>query len=394
MPRANIALIRVPIRLGPYWTSGTGARQLEVAARAKGAPSEAETSHCASDIRQQLAATNTGRRAPAARRAASAPQRNKKTMAEPVPAPDVGDLPDLPDAPGVLGPPVVDVPGSAVQIAVQTPAPAQPEAPHPGDVPQFPPGFPMMMPPTADGQGYPPVMVMPPYGYYYMPQLAPQQPGQVQPQFVPPAAGAAAPPGLPQPRVPPHAFFGYMPAAEPVAPPPAPPKKKAAPRKRQKTSRINRSLIGFEHDPRDVAFESLRFSDSLRSQYNNALRHFVGYVKERKMDPAEAVVFVSPDGVAKDDMLRDFARYLHDSDGVTDSVFRNCLKWMQKNLEAQMTALDLPPPKAYVSRLPGMRELNHLQRPKQMAQRAIADAKDAELIRKLNAKGRGVAPGP
>ena len=197
---------------------------------------------------------------------------------------------------------------------------------------------------------------------------------------------------LPQ-GVPVHASVGYMPAAAEPARPPAPPKRKAVPRKRQ-TSKINRSLIGFEHDPRDVAFESLRFSDSLRSQYNNALRHFVGYVKERKMDPAEAVVFVSPDGVAKDDMLRDFARYLHDSDGVTDSVFRNCLKWMQKNLEAQMTALDLPPPKAYVSRLPGMRELNHLQRPKQMAQRAIADAKDAELIRKLNAKGRGVAPGP
>ena len=339
-------------------------------------------------------------------------------MAEPVPAPDVGDLPDLPDAPGVLGPPVADVAEQTARCiegdvatvpSMPAPAPEAPQAPHPGDVPQIPfpmmmpqptadgqPGFPMMMPqPTADGQpGYPPLMVMPPYGYYYMPQLSPQQAGgAVQPQFVPPAAGAAAPPGLPQPRVPPHAFFGYMPQPE-VAPPPAPPKKKAAPRKRQKTSRINRSLIGFEHDPRDVAFESLRFSDSLRSQYNNALRHFVGYVKERKMDPAEAVVFVSPDGVAKDDMLRDFARYLHDSDGVTDSVFRNCLKWMQKNLEAQMTALDLPPPKAYVSRLPGMRELNHLQRPKQMAQRAIADAKDAELIRKLNAKGRGVAPGP
>ena len=225
-----------------------------------------------------------------------------------------------------------------------------------------------------------------PYGYYYMPQLAPQQP-QVPPQLCHLLRALRRRPDCPS-RVPPHAFFGYMPAPEVAPPAPAPPKKKAAPRKRQKTSRINRSLIGFEHDPRDVAFESLRFSDSLRSQYNNALRHFVGYVKERKMDPAEAVVFVSPDGVAKDDMLRDFARYLHDSDGVTDSVFRNCLKWMQKNLEAQMTALDLPPPKAYVSRLPGMRELNHLQRPKQMAQRAIADAKDAELIRKLNAKGR------
>ena len=82
-----------------------------------------------------------------------------------MPAPDVGDLPDLPDAPGVLGPPVVDVPGSAVQIAVQTPAPAQPEAPHP-DMMQLPPGFPMMMPqPAADGStpGYPPLMVMPPF---------------------------------------------------------------------------------------------------------------------------------------------------------------------------------------------------------------------------------------
>ena len=151
-------------------------------------------------------------------------------------------------------------------------------------------------------------------------------------------------------------------------------------------------MIGFERDPRDVAFEALRFSDSLGpTQYNNALRHFVGYVKERKMDPAEAIVFVSPDGVAKDDMLRDFARNLHDSDRVTESVFRNCLKWMQKNLEAQMTALDLPPPKAYVSRLPGMRELSCSQYSKRMAQRAITDAKDAELLRKLNQR-RGVAP--
>ena len=49
-----------------------------------------------------------------------------------------------------------------------------------------------------------------------------------------------------------------------------------------------------------------------------------------------------------------------------------------------MTALDLPPPKAYVSYLPGMRELNHHQRSKMMAQQAINDAKDAELLRKLN----------
>ena len=89
-----------------------------------------------------------------------------------------------------------------------------------------------------------------------------------------------------------------MPAAAEPARPPAPPKRKAVPRKRQ-TSKINRSLIGFEHDPRDTAFEALHFADSLRSQYNNALRHFVGYVKEKKMDPTEAVVFVSPDGLAR-----------------------------------------------------------------------------------------------
>ena len=73
---------------------------------------------------------------------------------------------------------------------------------------------------------------------------------------------------------------------------------------------------------------------------------------------------------------------------MTDSVFRNCLKWMQKNLEAQFQTRGLPPPKAYVSRLAGMRELNHLQRPKQMAQRAIAAAKDAALLNRLQAHQR------
>lgn len=314
-------------------------------------------------------------------------------MAEPVRAPELSDLPDLPNAPEVLGPPE---PSSTPEPPLVPPGYAPgllgPPA-HPQQLPQgyapglLGPGEPQDAPPQLP-PGYPPMMVVPPYGYYYMPQ----QLGQgVQPQFVPPAAGTQAPPGLPQARgVPPQAFWGYPPPVEPV---PAPaPKKKKAPRKRQRTSKINRSLIGFAPDPRDVAFEALRFSDSLRSQYNNALRHFVGYVKQKQMDPAEAVIFVAPDGIAKDTMLKDFARYLHDSDGVTDSVFRNCLKWMQKNLEAQMTALDLPPPKAYVSRLPGMRELNHLQRPKQMAQRAIAQAKDAELLRKLDQRERAAAP--
>ena len=77
---------------------------------------------------------------------------------------------------------------------------------------------------------------------------------------------------------------------------------------------------------------------------------------------------------------------------MTDSVFRNCLKWMQKNLEAQFAKLKLPTPKAYISRIQGMRKLNHQQRPKQLAQRAIAAAKDAELLRKLEPEQRW-APG-
>ncbi|KAH8066985.1 hypothetical protein JL721_7980 [Aureococcus anophagefferens] len=85
-------------------------------------------------------------------------------------------------------------------------------------------------------------------------------------------------------------------------------------------------------------------------KYNNAIRHFVAYVKSNGLDPEQAVVFVHEDGTVKDDELRNFAIYLHDQDTVTDSVFRNCLKWMQKNLEAQFSKLKLPTPKAYLYR--------------------------------------------
>ncbi|KAH8065268.1 hypothetical protein JL720_12873 [Aureococcus anophagefferens] len=125
--------------------------------------------------------------------------------------------------------------------------------------------------------------------------------------------------------------------------------KKAA-RKRKNAPKVNRQRMGYSDDPKDECFETLRFTDSLRSQYNNAIRHFVAYVKSNGLDPEQAV------------------------DTVTDSVFRNCLKWMQKNLEAQFSKLKLPTPKAY------------------LAQRAISNARDAELYRKLNAEQRHEAP--
>merc|ERR1719247_2840077 len=108
--------------------------------------------------------------------------------------------------------------------------------------------------------------------------------------------------------------------------------KKAA-RKRKNAPKVNRQRMGYSDDPKDECFETLRFTDSLRSQYNNAIRHFVAYVKSNGLDPEQAVVFVHEDGTVKED------------------DFRNCLKWMQKNLEAQFSKLKLPTPKAYVSRI-------------------------------------------
>ena len=165
-----------------------------------------------------------GREAPTARRAASAPQRNERTMAEPVPAPDVGDLPDLPDAPGVLGPPVADVAEQTARCkrrdgAVNAGAGARGAA-------SAPPGrraanaIPDDAAPAyrrrqryAD-DGHAPLWVL-----LHAPARAPATWGCCSAAICSSCGRRPRrPPGLPQPRVPPHAFFGYMPAPE-VAPP-------------------------------------------------------------------------------------------------------------------------------------------------------------------------------
>ena len=88
---------------------------------------------------------------------------------------------------------------------------------------------------------------------------------------------------------------------------------------------LKRALQGFPEDPRDAAFGSLAFEDPLRRQYNNGLRRYVVFCKGRGADPAEAVVFVRPDGSVKTDVLEAFANHLHDRDDATDSVYRNCM---------------------------------------------------------------------
>ena len=81
-------------------------------------------------------------------------------------------------------------------------------------------------------------------------------------------------------------------------------------------------------------------------------------------------------------------RYLARQEEMTEAVFRNCVKWMQKNLDWQCEKRNLPPTKAYVTRLPGMKEHCAAQREKQAAREAIARAKDAALIARLDPSRR------
>ena len=73
---------------------------------------------------------------------------------------------------------------------------------------------------------------------------------------------------------------------------------------------------------------------------------------------------------------------------MSDSVFKNCVKWMQKNLEWQCIRRSYVPPKAYVTRLPGMKDICKYLRQKQLERRAVSEAKDRQLIYKLEHEGR------
>ena len=64
---------------------------------------------------------------------------------------------------------------------------------------------------------------------------------------------------------------------------------------------------------------------------------------------------------------------------MTESVFRNCLKWMQKNLEWQCTARGMSRPRAYVARLPGIKDIAHGLKAKAAAIQAIRSAAPESL---------------
>mmetsp|Transcript_22740 Transcript_22740/g.70325 ORF Transcript_22740/g.70325 Transcript_22740/m.70325 type:complete len:167 (+) Transcript_22740:260-760(+) len=139
---------------------------------------------------------------------------------------------------------------------------------------------------------------------------------------------------------------------------------------------------------RDGSFGTRRFRDTSRSQYNHALKHFVPFVKQSQKSTDDLIVFLDAAGTARDDTFRAFAAYLNAREDMTEAVFRNCVKWMQKNLEWQCEQRSLPPPKAYVTRLPGMKEICAAQREKQQAREAISRAKDAALLARMDPRHR------
>ena len=87
-----------------------------------------------------------------------------------------------------------------------------------------------------------------------------------------------------------------------------------------------------------------------------------------------------------------FAKYLKHKENMSESVFKNCVKWMQKNLEWQCIRQSCHPPKAYITRLPGIKDISKGLRVKELERRATAEAKDLQLIHKLQHEGHIHSP--
>ena len=106
------------------------------------------------------------------------------------------------------------------------------------------------------------------------------------------------------------------------------------------------------------------------------------------------IAFLDGDNHIRDEIFLKFASYLNAQDSMTESVFRNCIKWMQKNLEWQCETRQLPSPKAYVIRLPGIKQICSGQKDKQRAREAISDAKDAALLARMDPNRRNAPVDP
>lgn len=146
----------------------------------------------------------------------------------------------------------------------------------------------------------------------------------------------------------------------------------------------------------DAEGNAPKFSESSRTQYNHSYKYFVPFAWTRATSEAldKVCVFVKDgqDLDVDDAIFAQFAAHLLETEGMTESIFKNCLKWMQKNLEWQCLAKGHATPKAHVSRLPAIVAAIKDLRQRASAAAAANRAKDAELVKRLDRRDEPTPP--
>lgn len=114
-----------------------------------------------------------------------------------------------------------------------------------------------------------------------------------------------------------------------------------------------------------------------RKQFQGKRELESGKSAEEHLD--EFCAFVEAQGCRiKSDLFGAFARHCANQESMTESVFKNCCKWMQKNLEWQCQKKGLPAPKAHVAKLPAVKATMGTLREQGAALKAERAARDRE----------------
>merc|ERR1712147_394550 len=101
------------------------------------------------------------------------------------------------------------------------------------------------------------------------------------------------------------------------------------------------------------------------------------------------MTFVAEDGRVCDEIFVEFAEHCDAQDDMTQSVFANCVKWMQKNLVWQCEKKQLPAPKkGYIGKVPAVKAIAARLKEMQAERKATSEARDAALLAKLSPSQR------
>ena len=230
----------------------------------------------------------------------------------------------------------------------------------------------------------------------------------------------------------PPATLGAAPAAPPLGPA-APAAEGGAKRKHwclggdddEIATRV-KAMMQDDPNPREGTFGTREFRDSSKSQYNHALKHFIPFARRSARDLEVLMTFVAEDGRICDEIFVEFAEHCNAQDDMTQSVFANCVKWMQKNLvwqcerraarvprEARSPRTrapvapppgtrprETPPPrpprrkqlpapkKGYVGKVPAVKAIAARLKEMQAERKATSEARDAALLAKLSPSQR------